>query len=202
MRTFLVLSQFEAAGSEILEFSGVVPDIVHGTEFELLPGAVDAALQSIANVSVSSELQDALLRAGVLCPEIQKDDTGFEKPCTYTLRCATQRDLYLLEEEKIGESAWELDAAEFGGGHREVDAEKANGEEEEYGDGHSKFAAVERELLQFGLLGGGGVVLAIVLEVLTSNLPVSTAMTLCGILRSQRITHTARSILRSRISLP
>ncbi|RYR76597.1 hypothetical protein Ahy_A01g001185 isoform K [Arachis hypogaea] len=61
-----VLSQFEAAGSEILEFSGLVPDIVHGTEFELLPGAVDAALQSIANVSVSSELQDALLRAGVL----------------------------------------------------------------------------------------------------------------------------------------
>ncbi|RYR76583.1 hypothetical protein Ahy_A01g001166 isoform E [Arachis hypogaea] len=55
--------QFEAAGSEILEFSGLVPDIVHGTEFELLPGAVDAALQSIANVSVSSELQDALLRA-------------------------------------------------------------------------------------------------------------------------------------------
>ena len=65
MRTFSVLSQFEAAGSEILEFSGLVPDIVHGTEFELLPGAVDAALQSIANVSVSSELQDALLRAGV-----------------------------------------------------------------------------------------------------------------------------------------
>ncbi|KAL4345874.1 hypothetical protein AHAS_Ahas11G0322000 [Arachis hypogaea] len=66
MRTFSVLSQFEAAGSEILEFSGLVPDIVHGTEFELLPGAVDAALQSIANVSVSSELQDTLLRAGVL----------------------------------------------------------------------------------------------------------------------------------------
>ncbi|KAL4397901.1 hypothetical protein AHAS_Ahas01G0238200 [Arachis hypogaea] len=73
--------QFEAAGSEILEFSGLVPDIVHGTEFELLPGAVDAALQSIANVSVSSELQDALLRAGVLwyaggcpIPEIQKDE--------------------------------------------------------------------------------------------------------------------------------
>ncbi|QHO21597.1 uncharacterized protein DS421_11g348150 [Arachis hypogaea] len=62
--------QFEAAGSEILEFSGLVPDIVHGTEFELLPGAVDAALQSIANVSVSSELQDALLRAGVFMEDV------------------------------------------------------------------------------------------------------------------------------------
>ncbi|RYR76616.1 hypothetical protein Ahy_A01g001207 isoform E [Arachis hypogaea] len=61
--------RLQAAGSEILEFSGLVPDIVHGTEFELLPGAVDAALQSIANVSVSSELQDALLRAGVFMIE-------------------------------------------------------------------------------------------------------------------------------------
>ncbi|KAL4397893.1 hypothetical protein AHAS_Ahas01G0237400 [Arachis hypogaea] len=73
-----------------------------------------------------------------------------------------KRDLYLLEEEKIGESAWELDAAKFGGG--EVDAEKASGEKEEYGDDRGEFAAVERELLRFGLLGGGGVVLAIVLE--------------------------------------
>ncbi|RYR76592.1 hypothetical protein Ahy_A01g001181 isoform A [Arachis hypogaea] len=77
-------------------------------------------------------------------------------------------DLYLLEEEKIGESAWELDAAKFGGG--EVDAEKASGEKEEYGDGRGEFAAVERELLRFGILGGGGVILGIVLEVLTSNL--------------------------------
>lgn len=66
MRTFSVLSQFEAARAEILEFSGLVQDIVHCTEFELVPAAVDAALQTIAHVSVSSELQDALLRAGVL----------------------------------------------------------------------------------------------------------------------------------------
>nr|KYP55662.1 DnaJ isogeny subfamily C member 13 [Cajanus cajan] len=66
MRTFSVLSQFETARAEILEFSGLVEDIVHCTEFELVPAAVDAALQTIANVSVSSELQDALLQAGVL----------------------------------------------------------------------------------------------------------------------------------------
>ncbi|KHN10408.1 DnaJ like subfamily C member 13 [Glycine soja] len=66
MRTFSVLSQFEAARAEILEFSGLVEDIVHCTEFELVPAAVNAALQTIANVSISSELQDALLKAGVL----------------------------------------------------------------------------------------------------------------------------------------
>ncbi|KAJ1392349.1 hypothetical protein SESBI_35894 [Sesbania bispinosa] len=66
MRTFSVLSQFEAARAEILEFSGLIEDIVHCTEFELVPAAVDAALQTIANVSVSSELQNALLKAGVL----------------------------------------------------------------------------------------------------------------------------------------
>ncbi|XP_027333442.1 dnaJ homolog subfamily C GRV2 isoform X1 [Abrus precatorius] len=66
MRTFSVLSQFEAARAEILEFSGLVEDIVHCTEFELVPAAVDVALQTVANVSVSSDLQDALLKAGVL----------------------------------------------------------------------------------------------------------------------------------------
>lgn len=66
MRTFSVLSQFESARAEMLEFSGLVEDIVHCTELDLVPGAVDAALQTIANLSVSSELQDALLKAGVL----------------------------------------------------------------------------------------------------------------------------------------
>ncbi|XP_011012557.1 PREDICTED: dnaJ homolog subfamily C GRV2 [Populus euphratica] len=66
MRTFSVLSRFESARSEMLQFSGLVEDIVHCTELELVPEAVDAALQTIAHVSVSSELQDALLRAGVL----------------------------------------------------------------------------------------------------------------------------------------
>ena len=66
MRTFSVLSQFESARLEMLEFSGLVDDAVHCTELELIPAAVDAALQTIAHVSVSSELQDALLKAGVL----------------------------------------------------------------------------------------------------------------------------------------
>lgn len=66
MRTFSVLSRFESARAEMLQFSGLVEDIVHCTELELVPEAVDAALQTIAHVSVSSELQDALLRAGVL----------------------------------------------------------------------------------------------------------------------------------------
>ncbi|KAK1550399.1 hypothetical protein Q3G72_018388 [Acer saccharum] len=66
MRTFSVLSQFESARAEMLEFSGIVEDIVHCTELELVPAAVDTALQTIAHVSVSFELQDALLKAGVL----------------------------------------------------------------------------------------------------------------------------------------
>lgn len=66
MHTFAVLSQFESARIEVLEFSGLIDDIVHCTELELAPGAVDAALQTIANVSVSAQLQDALLKAGVL----------------------------------------------------------------------------------------------------------------------------------------
>lgn len=66
MRTFSVLSQFESARTEMLEYSGLVEDIVHSSELELVPGAVDAALQTIAHISVSSELQNALLKAGVL----------------------------------------------------------------------------------------------------------------------------------------
>ncbi|CAI0629017.1 unnamed protein product [Linum tenue] len=66
MRTFSALSQFEGARTEILEFFGLIEDIVHCTELELMPEAVDAALQSIANLSVSSDLQRAFLKAGVL----------------------------------------------------------------------------------------------------------------------------------------
>ncbi|XP_022144872.1 dnaJ homolog subfamily C GRV2 [Momordica charantia] len=66
MRTFSVLSQFDSARIEMLEFSGLVDDIVHCTELELVPAAVDAALQTIVHVSVSSEFQDALLKSGVL----------------------------------------------------------------------------------------------------------------------------------------
>ncbi|CDP03377.1 unnamed protein product [Coffea canephora] len=66
MRTFSILSQFESARVEILGISGLVEDIVHCTELELVSPAVDAALQTIAHLCVSSVLQDALLRAGVL----------------------------------------------------------------------------------------------------------------------------------------
>ncbi|GMI97704.1 GRAVITROPISM DEFECTIVE 2, modified transport to the vacuole 12, KATAMARI2 [Hibiscus trionum] len=65
-RTFAVLSQFETARVEILELSGLVDDIVHCTELEAVPAAVDSALQTIAHVSVSPDLQDALIKAGVL----------------------------------------------------------------------------------------------------------------------------------------
>ncbi|KAJ4958164.1 hypothetical protein NE237_025275 [Protea cynaroides] len=66
MQTFSVLSQFESARVEMLKFSGIVEDVVHCTELELVPAAVDAALQAAAHLSVSSELQDALLKAGVI----------------------------------------------------------------------------------------------------------------------------------------
>ncbi|XP_023749692.1 dnaJ homolog subfamily C GRV2 [Lactuca sativa] len=66
MRTFSSLSQFESARTEVLELTGLVEDIVHCTELELIPSAVDAALQTIAHLCVSSELQNALLKAGVL----------------------------------------------------------------------------------------------------------------------------------------
>nr|GMD83332.1 DnaJ homolog subfamily C GRV2 isoform X1 [Ipomoea batatas] len=66
MQTFSVLSRFESARAEILEYSGLVDDIVHCTELELVPAAVDAALQTIAHVSVDCVFQDALLKAGVL----------------------------------------------------------------------------------------------------------------------------------------
>ncbi|RLN19119.1 hypothetical protein C2845_PM02G19270 [Panicum miliaceum] len=66
MHTFSVLSEFESGRVEILKFGGLVEDIVHCTELEFVPSAVDAALLTSANISVSSELQDALLRAGFL----------------------------------------------------------------------------------------------------------------------------------------
>ncbi|KAK9102564.1 hypothetical protein Sjap_019818 [Stephania japonica] len=66
MRTFSVLSRFESARFEMLKLGGLVEDIVHCTELELVPAAVDAALQTATHISVSSELQDALLKAGIL----------------------------------------------------------------------------------------------------------------------------------------
>ncbi|XP_010533202.1 PREDICTED: dnaJ homolog subfamily C GRV2 [Tarenaya hassleriana] len=85
MRTFSVISQFESARAEILEFSGLIEDIVHSTELELVPAAVDAALQTIAKVSVSPQLQQALLRAGALwyiLPLLLQYDSTAEAPDT------------------------------------------------------------------------------------------------------------------------
>lgn len=83
MHTFAVLSQFETARIEMFECSGLVEDIVHSTELELVPGAVDAALETTAHVSVSAELQDALLKAGVLwylLPLLLQYDSTAEEP--------------------------------------------------------------------------------------------------------------------------
>ncbi|KAH1067703.1 hypothetical protein J1N35_032690 [Gossypium stocksii] len=66
IQTFSVLSQFETARVEMLELPGLVEDIVHCTELELVPAALDASLQTVAYVSVSSDLQDAFIKAGVL----------------------------------------------------------------------------------------------------------------------------------------
>ncbi|CAN8246994.1 unnamed protein product [Cochlearia groenlandica] len=66
MRTFSVISQFESARARFLELATLIEDIVHCTELELVPAAVDAALQSVAKVSVFPELQHSLLKAGAL----------------------------------------------------------------------------------------------------------------------------------------
>lgn len=88
MRTFAVLSQFETARVEMLQLSGLIDDIVHCTELELTPGAVDAALQTVSHLSVCSELQDALIKAGVLwylLPLLlQYDSTAEESDVTET----------------------------------------------------------------------------------------------------------------------
>ncbi|KAJ4802760.1 DnaJ subfamily C GRV2 [Rhynchospora pubera] len=66
MHTLSVLSQFESGREEILRCGGLVEDIVHSTELELVPSAVDAALQTAAHLSISAELQNALLSTGFL----------------------------------------------------------------------------------------------------------------------------------------
>ncbi|CAM8880026.1 unnamed protein product [Rhodiola kirilowii] len=67
MRTFAVLSQFESARDEILQYSGIIDDIVHCTKLDLVTEAVDAALQTIARISVSTRIYKMLLlKAG--CP--------------------------------------------------------------------------------------------------------------------------------------
>ncbi|CAH9071544.1 unnamed protein product [Cuscuta epithymum] len=86
MQTYSVLSRFESARAEMLQLSGLIDDIVHCTELELVPTAVDAALQTIAHVSVNSAFQDALLKSGVfwyLLPLLlQYDSTAGESDKT------------------------------------------------------------------------------------------------------------------------
>lgn len=66
MQTFACISQFASARSEMLHCAGFVEDVVHCTELEFATAAVDAALQTVALLTASSELQDNLLKAGVL----------------------------------------------------------------------------------------------------------------------------------------
>ncbi|GLJ44227.1 hypothetical protein SUGI_0923670 [Cryptomeria japonica] len=66
MQTAACLSQFASARVEMLHSAGFVEDVVHCTELELASAAVDSALQTIAHLSASTEMQDNLLKAGVL----------------------------------------------------------------------------------------------------------------------------------------
>jgi DnaJ family protein C protein 13 len=60
------LSTFESARQEMVQCPGFVVDVVHCSELELATLAVDAALQTIGQLAASADLQDALLRAGVM----------------------------------------------------------------------------------------------------------------------------------------
>ncbi|KAL2651546.1 hypothetical protein R1flu_019674 [Riccia fluitans] len=82
MRTFATLSTFESARLDMFECAGFVEDVVHCCELELATLAVDAALQTIGQLAASSELQNALLKAGViwyLLPLLLQYDSTAEK---------------------------------------------------------------------------------------------------------------------------
>lgn len=66
MNTFAGLSKFESAWKEMLECPGFVEDVVHCSELEHATVAVDSALQTIGNLAASPELQDWMLKAGVI----------------------------------------------------------------------------------------------------------------------------------------
>lgn len=57
-----------------------------------------------------------------------------------------------LELAKIGEGAREFEIGVSGGGHGVVNAEEADGENDEDGDGNGEFPRVEWKPLRFGLL--------------------------------------------------
>lgn len=65
----------------------------------------------------------------------------------------------IFEHAKIGDGAGELELAVLGGRHGGVDAEEAGREDQEDSNGGGQLPARKREPLEFGLLGGGGIVL-------------------------------------------
>ncbi|KAG6548512.1 hypothetical protein Mapa_010000 [Marchantia paleacea] len=82
MRTFATLSTFDSARMDMFECSGFVEDVVHCCELELATLAVDAALQTVGQLAASSNLQHALLKAGVmwyLLPLLLQYDSTAEK---------------------------------------------------------------------------------------------------------------------------
>lgn len=66
MCTFAGLSKFRSAWKEMLQCPGFVEDVVHCSELEHAPVAVEAALQTMGNLAASDKLQDCMLKAGVL----------------------------------------------------------------------------------------------------------------------------------------
>ncbi|MCO5552633.1 hypothetical protein L7F22_006148 [Adiantum nelumboides] len=82
MRTFAGLSKFNSAWKEMLRCPGFVEDVVHCSELEHAPAAVEAALQTMSSVAASEELQDCMLRAGVfwyLLPLLLQYDSTAEE---------------------------------------------------------------------------------------------------------------------------
>ncbi|EPS67180.1 hypothetical protein M569_07596, partial [Genlisea aurea] len=83
LQSFSVLSTFESARVEMLELAGLIDDIIHSTELELVPTAVATALQAISHISVSFEFQNTLLKAGAmwyLIPLLLNYDSTAEEP--------------------------------------------------------------------------------------------------------------------------
>nr|PNR57094.1 hypothetical protein PHYPA_004087 [Physcomitrium patens] len=72
MRTVVGLNTFESVRQEMLQYTGFMVDVVHCCELELASAAVEAALKTVAHLTVSSKLQDALLMAGLICSCISK----------------------------------------------------------------------------------------------------------------------------------
>eukprot|EP00898_Chlorokybus_atmophyticus_P007654 jgi/Chlat1/7890/Chrsp66S00581 len=66
LQTFAGLATFESARTELTSAPAVISDVLRCCRLERVPVAVDAALQSIAQLAASSALQETLLKLGVL----------------------------------------------------------------------------------------------------------------------------------------